>query len=593
MLMMARLADGVSEQQALARINPIFQQAAYANLGGRPQKDEKPPQFSFTSARGIAGLRDSMERPLNVLLAMVGLVLVIACGNVAMLLVARNATRRREFSIRLAVGGDRKRLFRQLLTEAVLLVGAGAITGWAFALFASEALGSWAQLDYSLAPDRNVLWFTLLISALVAFVFGLAPLGGVMRVGVADALRTSSAASSGSDRNRMIGRKIVVALQIALCTVVLVGAGLLVRTLRNLETTQLGFRSDGLLVFGINPQLRGTGQDTAIQFYETLTNRLRGLPGVQSVTLMQNRIGSGWSNNTGAVVDGKTPFSDRPNPMRWNAVGADYFATLGVPLVYGRDFTEADSATAPKVAIINAEFAKRYLGNQNPIGHTIALSTSPKAAQFSIVGVASNSKYTGVRETEWPMAYLPYKQVGGLGAMHIEVRTAGDPESLLPVVQKTVRDMAPDLPLMRPMTQRQQFANTYAQERLIGRLAAFFGALALVLVATGLYGTLSYMVARRTSELGLRMALGALREQVLWMILRESLIVCALGVLIGVPLAIGGAQVLRSMLYGVGPTDPVAFASGFGILVLVALIASGIPALRAASIDPIRALRYE
>jgi predicted permease len=380
---------------------------------------------------------------------------------------------------------------------------------------------------------------------------------------------------------------------VALCLVLVIGAGLLVRTLRNLESVNLGMRTAGLLVFGISPQQQARTDADRIRFFESLRTRLRALPGVESVTLMSNRLASGWSNNTSAAVDGKRPDFQGSAHMRWNAVGPDYFTTLGTPLLQGRDLRDSDAASAPKVAVVNETFAKRYLANQDPIGHLVGMSTRGDAPQYTIVGVAADSKYTGVREGATAMAYFPYQQIRGVGTMHIEVRTAGSAEALLPTVQRAVREFAPDLPLLKPMTQQSQFAESFTQERLVARLAMCFGLLAVALVTTGIYGTLAYMVNRRTSEIGIRMALGARRGQVLMMVLRESGVVFGAGVLVGVPLAIVATRLLRSMLFGVASSDPLTFAAGLALIAVVALIASVLPARRAASTDPMVALRYE
>jgi predicted permease len=373
-----------------------------------------------------------------------------------------------------------------------------------------------------------------------------------------------------------------------------VPAGLLVQTLRNLEQIPLGMHTSGLLVFGITPQEQTAASHAErVRFYESLMNRLRIVPGVESVTLMENRIGSGWSNNTSAFVDGRPPQDGRNSPMRWNSVGPDYFGTLDTPVLYGRDIRESDAFNAPRVAVVNETFVKRYLMGKNPLDHSIAISLRPGAPQFRIVGVAADSKYTGVREEARPMAYFSYKQMEHISAMHVEVRTAGDPTHFLPAVQHAVREFAPDLPLEQLRTQQQQFERTFAQDRLFARLALFFGVLATVLVATGLYGTLAYRVNRRTAEIGVRVALGAQRRDVLWMVVRESLGVCLAGIVIGIPLAIAGSRLLQSMLYGVTPGDPLAFGLALAGLVIIAIIASLLPAQRAASVDPAVTLRTE
>ena len=316
-------------------------------------------------------------------------------------------------------------------------------------------------------------------------------------------------------------------------------------------------------------------------------------PRVESVTIMSNRIGSGWSNNTHAIVDGHRPDEKQFSPMRWNTVGPDYFHVLGIPLLLGRDFTDRDAHSAPPVAIVNDTFARRYLAGRAPLGHHVALSDRPDATQYTIVGTAANSRYTSVRESDRPTAYFPYTQVPELSGMHIELRVAGDPRQLLPEARRVVQEFGPDLPLLRPMTQQDQFAESFSDERLVSRLATCFGILAAVLVATGLYGTLAYRVGRRTSEIGVRMALGARRAQVLWMVMRESLAVSAIGVAAGIPLALVASRLLRSMLFGLSPSDPVSFALAVGAIATVAIAASLIPARRASAVDPMVALRYE
>lgn len=591
LMLLGRLAPGVSVARAQAILNPVFQRAAYEPLGGKPRKGETPRKLAFVPARGI-GQFQGVEKPLYVLLAMVGLILVIACGNVAMLLAARNAARRREFSLRLAIGGSHARLFRQLLAESFVLTTAGALLGWLFALVATRVLAAWADIEISLAPDWHVLLFTIAICLAAGLVFGLAPLRTALRVPIGLALKDSSTTSFRGRSGSRTGKSIV-ALQVALCLILTVAAGLLVRTLRNLERENLGFGASGLLVFGVNPQLKTHSDAEAIRFYQRLLEYVRALPGVESATVMENRIGSGWSNNTNAIVDGKDPrvlARTDSNMMRWNAVGPNYFTTLGVPILLGRDFTGRDSASAPKAAIVNETFVKRYLNGRDPLGHQV--SFTPLRA-WSIIGVAANSKYTGVRENDIPMAYFPFMQMQDIGVMHAELRTAGDPARLLPEVRKALAAFAPDLALLQPMTQKAQFDAGISQERLVARLSIIFGGLAMVLVATGLYGTLAYSVNRRTSELGVRMAIGAQRSEVLWMILRESCVICAIGIGIGLPLALVSTRVLTSLLYGLAPRDPLTICVAVLGIVLVSLAASFLPARRAASVDPMIALRYE
>jgi predicted permease len=587
LLEIGRLAPGMTPQQAVVRLNPTFQTAGYA--GAKPDQKRQPLQLSLTPARGIEGMNEDLGQPLRVLMGMVGLVLLIACANVAMLLVARNAARQREFSLRLALGGSAWRLFRQLLTESLLLVAGGAIFGWLFSLWATRALVSWADLYVDLTPDRRVLLFTMGISLLAAVAFGLAPLRSVLHAPIGLVLK-SSTANISADRKKVFSARAVVTLQIAICLVLLVGTGLLVRTLQNLENVNLGLRAEGLYIFGISPaQLVHSDADT-LHFYQSVIQRVRTVPGVVSVTITGNRIGGGVSSNTGVQVDGVNPLGDTFARMRWNAVGPDFLATLGVPLIIGRDFNDADTATSEKVAIVNQFFADAYLPHLNPIGHQISFnSTGP----FKIVGVCVNNKYTGVEETARPIAYFDYAQTFVHSTMDVELRAAGNPLMVVPALRAAMRDVAPGLPMLQPTTQRAQFDRSISNERIVARLAMFFGFLAVLLVATGLYGTLAYRVSRRTSEIGVRMALGAQRGQVLWMILAESLAVCGVGILIGLPLAFAGTRLLRTMLFGLGPNDAVSYVAALAGILVVALASSLIPARRAASVDPLVALRYE
>jgi predicted permease len=507
------------------------------------------------------------------LMAMVGLVLLIALSNVVMLLMARNATRQREFSLRLALGGGRTELFRQLLTEALLLVALGGGLAWLFAASATKALGAWAQIESSFAPDKTVLFFTLSILILAALLFSLAPLRVALSAGAGLVLKTS-AATSHADAGKTRTGKTVVALQMALCVVLLVGAGLLVRTLRNLQNIPLGFPAEGLFVFGVNPHIISVPQGVA--FYQELMSKLRVLPGVESVSIMMERLGSGWSDNGDMRVDGKLPdvANGTSRLVRSNVVGPDFFHTLGVQVLAGRDFADSDTATSPHAGIINEQFAKRFLPNKNPLGHT--LGTKDGDYQMTIVGVVKDHKYRSITEEPIPMAWYMYAQIPIVGKMHVELRVRGEPLAILPAAAKVVQQMDPALPLIEPMTQQAQFERTISQQ-----------------FATGLYGTLAYRVNNRTVEIGVRMAVGARRGQVVWMVVRDSLILTAIGIAIGLPLATLVAKALTSALYGVKPYDVLSYSLAIYGVVFVALGASLIPARRAANVDPLSALRAE
>ncbi|MDQ2776706.1 MAG: ABC transporter permease [Acidobacteriota bacterium] len=588
LLMIARLKPGVTRTAAEASLNPAFQHAAYEPLGGKPHSGEKPTRLHLKEARGLAQ-NAGFQKPLLILQVMVGLLLVIACGNVSMLLAVRNAVRRREFSVRLAIGGSPGRLFRQLFAESVALVFSGALLGLLFAFLATRVLARWAEIEISLAPDRTVLLFTLAVSVAAAFIFGIAPAFRAARIPIANAMKISSA-TSYRDRSRFASGTITAAIQLALCLTLLVGTGLLVRTLQNLENVNVGFPTGGLLVFGISPHLPRQGNDQAIAFYRSLTTKLRSIPQVQSVTLEGNRLASGWSNNTDAIIDGTWPRDVSDKALRWNNVGPDFFQTLGIHLIEGRDFNEADSQTAPLVAVVNRTFLERFLHGRNPLGHTVSFTAKK---QFTIVGVAEDSKYTGIQEDAMPMAWFPYTQAIDVGTMQIELRTAGNPAAVLSRVRKVVADFGPDLALLQPKTQQAEFDGTISDQILMARLSISFAVLAVVLVAIGLYGTISYNVTRRTSELGLRMALGAERGQVLWMVLRSGLLLCVFGIGLGLPLATASSHVLGSLLYGVAATDPLSLAAAVVGILSIGLLATYLPARRAATIDPMIALRNE
>jgi predicted permease len=590
LMMIGRLNEGLDLKQAGAQLTPTYQATVYSAIGN-PGPKEKRTELYLTPARGIEGLNSDYKEPLRVLMMMVGLVLVIACANVAMLLIARNSARQREFAVRIALGGSRARIFVQLLIESLLLVISGAALGWLFANWATRSLAAWSQIEVSLAPDNRVLFFTIGISLLAGLVFGLAPLGSAYAPAATVAIR-SNALSAQSDRGKALSGKLVICAQVSMCMALLVGAGLLLRTLDNLSHASVGFRADGLLVFATDPPASANSDQAVIHFYESLLARIRTLPQVEAVTVMENRIGSGWSDNTGVRVDGADPTANKISPVRWNPVGADFFNTLNAKLVTGRDFTDADNADSQRVAVVNQLFVDRYLQGRSALGHQIQLLSGhgEYGKPYTIVGVAKNMTYTAKNV---PTAWAPYTQGTGESHMNIEVRTHGDPNLVLPDIRSILHDVDPDIPILEPARQTEVLEQSYSDDRLFSRLATFFGGLAALLVAIGVYGTLAYRVSRRTAEIGVRMALGAQRKQVLWMIMRESLTVAAFGVALGLPLAFVGAQWLKSMLFGLSPADPLTFALALIGIAALALFSALLPARRASSVDPMVALRYE
>jgi predicted permease len=585
--MMARLHENITPSQAEAALESTFGEAAKTGIGNIDPKKWKPV-LDFDPAKGIQGYNQEYRDQMHILMALVLLVLLIACTNVSLLLMARNETRQREFSLKMAIGADSLHVFRQLLTESSLLVAAGAAFGWIFAIFATRALAGWSQIESGLDPDRNVLLFTVATSALIALAFGLAPLWIALRAPISGVLRATSSGLTMGHQRRIVGR-LLMSSQVAICLLLLVAAGLLLRTLRKYQTQDLGMRTEGLLVFGVTPQRAHSAQET-FAFYRNLLDRIRALPGVEGVTMMENRLGSGWSSNHGEVLDGGPNLQDRfgsGGTIRANDVGPNYFHVLGVPILQGRDISDADTPASPLVVVVNETFATRFLPNTNPLGHKLA-------GDRTIIGVAKDSKYTGVSEERKPMVYYPAVQkLKGGETFHIEVRTQARPLTLLPTIAKAVHQIDPNIPLEEPVTQQAEFEMSYSQPAMFARLAGFFGGLAALLVATGLCGTLAYRTNRRTIEIGMRMALGAQRVQVIWMIMRESLLISAAGVLIGLPLAFACARFVDSMLYEVSDFDAISFALAVCSIALVGSIAAFVPARRAAKVDPMVALRYE
>jgi len=577
--LMARLRSGVSAAQAQQALEGTFGEVARQAVGSFGAKEWKP-LLEFMPARGIAGYNEYYREAVEILMGLVALVLLIACTNVVMMVEARNSVRERDFSLRLAIGATRTRVFSQLLCESLLVAVAGAALGWIFALAATRALAKWSNLETGLSPDRTVLIFTLLVSALAALVFGLAPLWTAVHAPVAGVLRATSSTVTTS-RGQGFRRRLVLAAQMAVCLVLLMVAVLLLRTLSNYSTQSLGMDTHDLLVFGVTPQ----GQTDTHLFYRNLLDRLSQLPGVESVSMVENRPGSGWTNNSNFTLDGVYMHGEN---LRSNGVGPGFFHTMGIPILAGRDVAESDTRDTQRIAIINETFVKKYLSNTNPLGHQLGGKD-----RATIVGVVRDSKYRSVAEEPMPMAYYAQMQAPILGTMNVEVRTRGDAMALLPELRKAVATMYPNVPLEQPMTQREQFDKSYEQESMFAAMGGFFGILAALLVATGLYGTHSFHVSRRTTEIGVRMALGATRTQMLGLVMRETSWVLLAGLASGIPLTLVAVRPLKSMLYQISVFDPVSFLIAIAAMVVVAGGATLIPARRAASIEPMEALRTE
>lgn len=579
--MMARLRPGVTPAAAQAELAGTFLSAAQSGIG--TIHGQWKPLLAFDPARGIEGYSQQYGEQVKVLMGLVLLVLLIAVTNVALMIAARNGARAREFGVRLALGASRMELFSQLLAESALLVLSGAALGWLFAVEATGLLARLAQIETSLSPDRAVLWFTLGVSMLTAFVFGLAPLRRAASAPVAGMMGAAGKQTTASRSRKAAGNAVMTA-QVAVCLLLLVAGSLLLRTLGQYRSQPLGMQADNMLLFGLSPH--GITDPAQVNgFYRTLMDRLRALPGVSSASILENRPGSGWTDNNDLTIDGVV---QRGVLLRSNSVGAGYFEVAGTPILEGRDIGEQDGLETMPVALVNQTLARRYFPHGDALGHQLGGGKRP----HTIIGVIADSRYSSVDEPLQPMAYYPASQVG-LVNVHVAVRTSGDPLASLPNVRQAVHALAPDLPLEDPMTQSAQFALGYAQPTMFATLGGFFGGLAALLVAIGLYGTLSYRVGLRVGEIGLRMALGAQRRQVVWLVLKESLLVTAIGCAVGIPLALGSTRLLSSMLWHLSPYDPVSVMFGIGGVLTVVAFASFVPARRAASVDPAEALRSE
>ncbi len=570
------------------------------------------PEIALVPAQsGLTGSRTRYSNPLYVLMLAVGIILLIACANVAGLMLARAAARQKEMAVRLALGAGRARIVRQLFTESIMLSVLGGALGILFAYWGAHAIISFVSsnqprpLGFATGVDLRMLGFTVAVSLLTGILFGIAPTFRSARVDLTPALKEGegSAASSGHPSRKWlsIGNALVVA-QVALAIVVLVGAGLLVRTLANLRSIDVGFDSHNILIFGIDPTLIGYKGPQIDSFYRDLQGRLSETPGVKSASYsMMPLLSNGLMVNMFHWPG--TP-QDQNSEADMLGVGPNFFGTLHIPFLAGRSFNASDFAVAassdgstptstPTPVIVNQAFVAKYLGKENPLGKRFGESAGdangPASAGLEIIGVVRDAKYSDLRREIHATMYTPQH----LGGASFEVRTAADPRAILPAIREVVAQVNTNLPLFDVKTESEQIDRLLFQERLVARLSGFFALLALVLACVGLYGLLSYEVSRRTREIGIRMALGAHPGSVLKLVLRQGIVLAIVGAAVGIGVALGVTRYLSSMLYNVHPGDPVTMVSVAILLTLVAFAACYIPARRATRVDPLIALRYE
>jgi predicted permease len=612
-----RLKEGETHEQAFAGLLPLFR----ATL----QEDVNSKGFAGASAdarqsylrnrlvldpagRGHSNFRSEMTKPLWVLMAIAGGVLIIACANVANLLLARAAGRQREIATRLSLGATRVRLVRQLLVESLALSLVGGAAGLAIAIGGAPLVLNFfvdpsGPPVISTAPDLRVLAFTFGLAMATGIVFGLAPAFTSTRADLAPTLKSDSASVMGG-RGRM--RKALVASQVAVSLLLLLGAGLFIRTLSNLTTVDLGIKTDHLITFEIDPSRSGYDSPRTRQFAKTLLDRLRTAPGIHSAGLATVRILDGDQWSSGMTIEGYQLKSREDAGQLCNAVSPGYFKTMGMPIVAGRDFDERDEYAADpvkaagddapefRVAIVNERFVKKYFPHGNAIGRRIGFGTNPGTkTPIEIVGVVRDAKYTDVRTEIRSQVFFPYLETGDAGGFIVFVRTSRDTESAFTTARHAVRALDQNLPVSEMRTLDTQVARSLGNERLMATMSAVFGTLATALAIVGLYGVMAYTVARRTREIGIRMALGARGLDVGWLVMRETLTIALLGSIAGLPIAWWFSRFIESQLYGVTPMDGVSIGGAVLALGAAALVAGLAPTRRAVKVEPIRALRTE
>ena len=600
---LGRLKPGFSRPRAQVALQPVYHALLQSELPLMKLSAESQRRFLSrpllleTGSNGRPILQADARQPLIMLTLMVGLVLLITCANMASLLVARGEARQREIAVRLAVGAARWRLVRQLFTENLLLALLGGAAGllvasWTLAILVQAMHEGVGALGLESRLDPRVLGFAMGLSLLTAVVFGLAPALRATRTDLHSTLKNLGGSLSHHLSSVRLREALIVG-QVALTAVLLTAAGLFTRSLLNLKNTNLGLRTDHVVEFTIAPELNRYSPPRAIAFVDRLRQSIATLPGVTSVSAASIPILSNSDWGSSVTIEGYTARENEDMHVWRNDVGPNYFATMKTPLLSGREFRDSDNAGTAKVAIVNATFLRRFLPGRNPLGLHIRTGPGNAKPNVEIVGVVKDSKHSDPRDPIRPFVYEPYTQDPTFGRATLYVRTVGDPSAMNATLRKTVQSLDPNLPVYDLETLVEQVDDTVFADRLLTFLSLCLGLLAAALAAIGLYGVMTYVVTRRTREIGIRMALGATRESIAGLILREAVRLAAVGVVIGLVAAFAVDRLVASLLYGVGATDPLVFAVAVLLLALVALVAGGLPARRAAGVDPVVALRYE
>jgi predicted permease len=606
-----RVKPGILVSQAEAAANVVFRNATLQRDKPFFKAEDDPHLRLMAAQQELRGSYDQVLRPVYVLMLCVGIILLIACANVAGLLLARAASREREMAVRLALGAKRFRLLSQLLVESLTLSVMGGALGLLMAVWGARVLmallfsGRQGPPTFSPHLDWRVLAFTAGLSILTGVVFGMAPAFRGLRVDLTPSLKAADTSGSAAARRRRFNMgNLLVATQVALAVLVLATAGLLVRTLNNLKSVDPGFDANNLLLFGLNPRLAGYKGPQVSHLYQDLQDNFAALPGVKSVSYSWVPLLSGGQMQTSFHRPG-TPIDSKDQvDADVLEIGPNFFATLRIPMQAGRDLSAADFAAAaltspfepakaPAIVVVNQSFVRTYFPSENPLGQVFGDSPAedpwPAFPGYQIVGVVGDAKYNNLRQSINPTIY----QAVSDGEAFFELRTAADPTSLIPAVRNNVNRVDSNLALVRIDTQKGQIDQQLSQDRMVAQLSSFFGLLALVLACMGLYGLLSYEVTRRTREIGIRMAIGAQAGNVIRLVIGQAVVVAAFGAVAGVAISLGVTRLLTTLLYGVKPGDPTTLLSVMALLVMVAVVACFLPARRATKVDPLVALRYE